>query len=95
MRTPADAIYADELAALGEDVGITRVWSRRGPDGWTGRVGRIDPALLEAVCFPPDERAHVFVCGPTPFVESVADTLVDLGHDPERIRTERFGPSGT
>ena len=57
-------------------------------------VGRIDPALLEAACFPPDERAHVFVCGPTPFVETVADTLVDLGHDPERIRTERFGPTG-
>ena len=94
VRTPADAIYADELEALGDDVEITRVWTRRGPDGWAGRVGRVDAARLEAVCFPPDERAHVFVCGPTPFVESVADTLVDLGHDPERIRTERFGPTG-
>ena len=45
-------------------------------------------------CFPPEENAHVFVCGPTPFVELVADTLVDLGHDPDRIRTERFGPTG-
>jgi len=94
VRTPTDAIYADELDALGDDVEITRVWTRQGPDGWTGRVGRIDAALLEAACFPPDIRAHVFVCGPTPFVESVADTLVDLGHDPERIRTERFGPTG-
>ena len=94
VRSPVDAIYADELDALGEDVDITRVWTRQGPDGWTGRVGRVDAALLEAVCFPPEERAHVFVCGPTPFVESVADTLVDLGHDPERIRTERFGPTG-
>ena len=94
VRTPQDAIYADELESLGADVEITRVWTRRGPDGWTGRVGRIDPALLEAACFPPDQRAHVFVCGPTPFVETVADTLVDLGHDPERIRTERFGPTG-
>jgi ferredoxin-NADP reductase len=75
-------------------VEITRVWTRQGPVGWTGRVGRIDPELLEAVCFAPDQRAHVFVCGPTPFVETVADTLVDLGHDPERIRTERFGPTG-
>ena len=94
VRTPTDAIYADELETLGGDVEITRVWTREGPDGWTGRVGRVDAAQLEAVCFPPDERAHVFVCGPTPFVESVADTLVDLGHDPERIRTERFGPTG-
>ena len=49
---------------------------------------------LSQACFPPDLNAHVFVCGPTPFVELVADTLVDLGHDPDRIRTERFGPTG-
>jgi ferredoxin-NADP reductase len=94
VRTPTDALYADELEALGTDVPITRVWTRRGPDGWTGPVGRIDPDLLRDACFPPDLRAHVFICGPTPFVESVANALVDLGHDPERIRTERFGPTG-
>ena len=94
VRTPQDALYADELQSLATDVGITPVWTRRGPDGWTGRIGRIDADLLREVCFPPDERAHVFVCGPTPFVEVAADLLVDLGHDPERIRTERFGPTG-
>jgi ferredoxin-NADP reductase len=36
----------------------------------------------------------VFVCGPTGFVESAANLLVDLGHDPQRIRTERFGSPG-
>jgi ferredoxin-NADP reductase len=35
-----------------------------------------------------------FVCGPTGFVETVADLLVDIGHDPANIRTERFGPTG-
>ena len=94
VRSPQDAFYADELETLGADVEITRVWTRQGPPGWTGRIGRIDPALLQEVCFEPDERAHVFVCGPTPFVESVADAMVDLGHDPERVRTERFGPTG-
>jgi len=93
-RTPTDAIYADELAAVGPGVDVTQVWTRRAPDGWTGTVGRVDAARLEAACFPPDERAHVFVCGPTPFVETVADLLVDLGHDPDRIKTERFGPTG-
>ena len=78
-----------------DDVDVTRVWTRRGPHGWTGRVGRVDADLLAQACFPPDERPHVYVCGPTPFVETVADLLVDLGHDPERIRTERFGPTGT
>lgn len=94
VRTPLDAIYADELATF-DDVEVTHVWTRRGPPGWSGRVGRVDADLLAQVCVPPDERPHVYVCGPTPFVETVADLLVDLGHDPERIRTERFGPTGT
>lgn len=92
VRTPADELYADELAT--SDVRITRAWTRTGPPGFTGRLGRVDAAVLQDACFPPDQDAHVFVCGPTPFVELVADTLVDLGHDPDRIRTERFGPTG-
>ncbi len=96
VRTPPDAIYDAELDDLATDPGVdvTRVWTRRGPHGWTGPVGRVDAATLAAACVPPDERPHVFVCGPTPFVETVADLLVDLGHDPDRIRTERFGPTG-
>jgi ferredoxin-NADP reductase len=46
------------------------------------------------VAFGPELRPHAFVCGPTGFVEAVADALVDLGHAPELVRTERFGPSG-
>ena len=42
----------------------------------------------------PDERPRVYVCGPTPFVEAVAEALVGLGHDPSAIRTERFGATG-
>ena len=44
--------------------------------------------------WPPAERPLVYVCGPTAFVEVAADALVALGHDPGRIRTERFGPTG-
>ncbi len=43
----------------------------------------------------PTAQPHVFVCGPTPFVEAVADLLVSLGHDPAAIRAERFGPTGS
>ena len=46
---------------------------------------------LEAAVFPASERPRVFVCGSTGFVERVADWLVDLGHDPRSIRTERYG----
>ncbi|MGN8246132.1 ferredoxin reductase [Cellulomonas soli] len=97
VRTPADALYAAELEALAADdpgLELTWAWTRRAPAGWTGPVGRLDAAALAAACLPPEQNPHVFVCGPTPFVEHVASTLVDLGHDPERIRTERFGPTG-
>jgi len=93
-RTPADAIYDDELAAL-DEVEVTRVWTRRAPAGWTGPVGRLDATVLAAACFSPEVEPDVFVCGPTPFVEAVANALVDLGHVPGRIRTERFGPTGS
>lgn len=93
-RTPADAIYDDELATLA-DVEVTRVWTRRAPAAWSGPIGRLDATLLAAACFPADAEPDVFVCGPTRFVEAVANALVDLGHMPGRIRTERFGPTGS
>lgn len=50
--------------------------------------------MLRAVGWPPAVAPLSYVCGPTLFVETVADVLVDLGHDPARVRTERFGPTG-
>jgi ferredoxin-NADP reductase len=50
--------------------------------------------MLAEVAWPPADAPHIFVCGPTGFVETTADALVSLGHDPLRIRTERFGPTG-
>jgi ferredoxin-NADP reductase len=43
----------------------------------------------------PAQRPRVYICGPTAFVERVADLLVAAGHDPAQIHAERFGPSGT
>lgn len=103
-RTRSDILYADELAGLATDP-ATRIeitLTRERPDDWSGRLGRVDVALLaEVVPVPashpgsPDGAApDVFVCGPTGFVEAVAAALVSAGHDPERVRTERFGPTG-
>ncbi len=63
--------------------------TREQRDGW--RSGRIDRPLLEEVSWTPAERPLVYICGPTAFVEAAAEGLVGLGHDPTRIRTERFG----
>lgn len=72
-------------------VGVEITLTRERPEGWTGRTGRVDAAMLKAVTFPPEAVLYIFVCGPTAFVESVADALVGIGHSPARIKTERFG----
>ncbi len=95
-RTIADVIYRDELArqATRDDVEIRFALTRAWPDGWQGYRRRIDRAMLEEVAWPPSATELVYVCGPTAFVEVAASTLVELGHDAGRIRTERFGPTG-
>ena len=68
--------------------------TREEPPDWSGRSGRIDRAMLADVAWLPTDRPLMYVCGPTPLVENVADALVSLGHDSERVKTERFGPTG-
>ena len=96
-RTLEDVIYREELdrlAAEHEGVDVVYTLTRTQPPGWNGYTRRIDGELLGEVSWPASERPHVFVCGPTRLVESVAEALVGLGHDSLRIKTERFGPTG-
>jgi ferredoxin-NADP reductase len=88
-RTRADLIYRTELDRYETIFTLTR----ERPEGWTGRTGRIERDLLAEVAWPSAQRPLVYICGPTGFVEAVADSLVALGHDSTRIRTERFGPT--
>ena len=95
LRDPDARLYRDELAGLEADgLSLTYVYTRRTPEGWPRPPGRLDAGLLAASAFPPGESPTSYVCGPTGFVETVADLLVGAGHDPRRVRTERFGPSG-
>jgi ferredoxin-NADP reductase len=97
-RTPDTVLYGDELCRLAErepQLDVELVYTRRAPEGREGPVGRLDAARLATLAWPPADRPASFVCGPTGFVEAVADLLVDQGHAPGRIRTERFGPSGS
>jgi ferredoxin-NADP reductase len=96
-RTPDDIVYADELARLaarGDGFTLAHTLTRSQPPGWTGYTRRIDDKMLVEVLAPLGDTAQVFVCGPTPLVESVAANLVGLGLAPSQVRTERFGPSG-
>lgn len=96
-RTLDDVLYRDELwhRASDDGVDIQLTLTRLPPDGWRGYQRRIDPEMLEQVGWSPEHRPLVYVCGPSEFVETAASSLVALGHEPERIRTERFGPTGT
>jgi ferredoxin-NADP reductase len=49
---------------------------------------------MTEVAWPADEWPLTYICGSNAFVETAANTLVELGHDAGRIRTERFGPTG-
>jgi len=94
-RTPDDIIYRDELAQLASaTLGVTYTATREAPASWPGYRRRIDRAMLEELSWPASEKPRAFICGPTPLVESVATLLVDLGHDPILVKTERFGPTG-
>jgi len=90
-----DVIYRDELERLsGNGLTVVHTLTRSQPPGWPGYARRVDAAMLAEVGPSADARPRVYVCGPTPFVEAVAESLVQLGHEPHAIRTERFGPTG-
>jgi ferredoxin-NADP reductase len=96
-RSLEEVIYRDELEYLVKSstmLEIVHTLTREQPAGWTGYSRRIDTQMLREVAWPSDQHPLMFICGPTPFVETAATSLVALGHDPARIKTERFGPTG-
>jgi len=92
VRSPGDVFFASELASLASpNFEVTWVYTRETPPDWPTPAGRLSPAVLEASTIGASEMPAVFVCGPTGFVESVADWLVALGHPASSVKTERFG----
>ncbi len=90
-----DVIYRNELGRLsGSGVSVVHTLTRMQPPGWADYARRVDAEMLAEIGPSPVERPLIYVCGPTPFVEAVAQALVQLGHEPQRVRTERFGPTG-
>src|SRR5229473_3398568 len=96
-RSSEDVIYRDELDRLVKSttmLEVVQTLTRVQPPGWTGYHRRVDTEMLREVAWPTDQRPLMFICGPTPFVETAAASLVTLGDEPARIKTERFGPTG-
>jgi ferredoxin-NADP reductase len=94
-RSWDDVIYRTELERLeGDGLRVVHALTRSQPPGWTGYARRVDAEMLAEVGPSPAELPRVYICGPTPFVEAVAEALVQLGHEPHGVKTERFGPTG-
>lgn len=100
VRTPASGFYRDELDALagsgaaGAPLRLDYVYTREAPPGWPHAPGRLMRDALTDAVFPPADDPTFYICGSTPFVEAVSGWLVDAGHAPDRIRTERYGGIG-
>jgi ferredoxin-NADP reductase len=91
VRSPREIIFADELRRRARDdrgLDVTYVYTRESPNGTPHRITVAD---VNTAGWPADLSPACFVCGPTGFVETVADILVALGHEPRRVKTERFG----
>jgi ferredoxin-NADP reductase len=94
-RSLDDVIYRRELLEVPDDGGLevrmalTRSW----PADWTGHRGRIDERLLDAAAWPASDRPVIYICGPTGFVEAISQRMVERRHPPDRVKTERFGPT--
>jgi ferredoxin-NADP reductase len=96
-RSYEEIIYRKELenlAARDGSLEVIHTLTRSRPQDWSGYDRRIDAEMLAEVGWPPEESPLAFVCGPTPFVEAAGAALVGLGHDPARVKTERFGATG-
>jgi ferredoxin-NADP reductase len=97
VREPGAVLYRDELQALSDQdrsVILTYAYTRAAPKDWPRPPGRIDAALIANTTWPSNLVPTCYVCGPTSFVESAAGLLNTAGHGSDKIRTERFGPTG-
>ena len=96
-RRLEEVIYGgelEELVARDDGLEVFQTLTREQPPGWEGFARRVDAELMREVAWEPDQRPAVFICGSTGFVEASAGALVELGHDPLRVKTERFGATG-
>jgi len=97
VREPGAVLYRDELQLQADHeraADITYVYTRTTPKNWPRPPGRIDPALIVSATWPSKLAPTSYVCGPTSFVEAAAGLLIAAGHSPDKIKTERFGPTG-
>ena len=90
-RSLEDVIYREELDQYRGSAEVRYTLTRRQPPRWDGFAGRVDDAMLDRIAWPASQRPLAFICGPTRFVEAVAELLVARHYPESRVKTERFG----
>ncbi|MBX4211990.1 oxidoreductase [Candidatus Pacearchaeota archaeon] len=85
--------YYKELESYKDkNIKIVYTLTSKSPPGWKGYEGRINMEMVSKELKDiRKEMPMVYICGPTQFVESIADGLIKLGLNSHEIRTERFG----
>jgi ferredoxin-NADP reductase len=97
VRDPEAVLYRDELQALSDQdrsLIITYAYTRVAPKDFPRPPGRIDATLIANATWPSNLGPACYVCGPTSFVEAASSLLIGAGNSADKIRTERFGPTG-
>lgn len=97
VREPGAVFYGAELVTIADRdraVSIDYTYTRAVPKDWPRPPGRIDAALIAIATWPSNLGPTFYVCGPTSFVETAAGLLSANGNIPDKIKTERFGPTG-
>ena len=88
VRTQTDLYYASELPGPETTV----VYSREAPPGVSRRPGRLTADDVAGLVVGPDVIAYV--CGSAAFADAASQLVVALGVPVDRVRVERFGPTG-
>jgi len=87
VRSPGDLYYPDELPGPQSSV----IYTRSAPAGYSRPPGHLNASDLAAALLP---EATGYICGSSPFADAASTLLVASGMSEDRIRVERFGPSG-
>jgi ferredoxin-NADP reductase len=98
VRTPETVIYRDELDRIeskNDGISIALAYTRKAPANWTSPPGRIDAKIIGETVLAAREGTLAYICGSNAFVETASQLLIGAGYDAGRIKTERFGPTGT
>jgi ferredoxin-NADP reductase len=85
VNTPDQLYYSPELGAE-----TTIIYTEKAPPGSSRPTGRIKPDDIPEV----SDSGLVYICGSERFAEAASDLVLGSGVAAERLRIEKFGPSG-